>query len=816
MDSKPHAEPPWLLTLKAPEESLPPPREPPDKPAVPSSLPDDTLGLALSGADIGGMAFCLGILQSMARAGWLRHVDFLSTVGAGSGIGGLLGRIFDVYRRTRCRGDSAPGQPMPDAQAHAARELLDARSFTLHWLRNHVNGLAPSGFAAALGAFARVLFVYAYFGWALVALFGLLNAIHYGTVPKAWESLTFGFMASLTPISPYAPMSMAGPWLNVAELVFWLTTAPLLISFVTVSDESPGAFIAPVLITVSAVAGVLLVVLQTPLPLMVFAAAIFWAMLAWMPGSGARVTANAGGSLGRMLVRDRVSRWLAHWFLVTAVLTGIAGIDGFGRWWATSVVAYGFAADVVVGWLGLLLLVLVGSAALVTLGRRLASLLSVESPWRGPLFLACLILGALPLLSVCAFISHIAYQGGQAFGLGLGFTALAVVISVLLGRRECVGLYNKLGSAARGANALARVILAAVNPLRRHAGERDLTQAIAGDDIPHGQYHPEFAGGPLHLINCALNETIEPSSPDIPRGRPTENLAVGPAGVSVAQVWHALWTEDSAPDAQELKAIAPDGGPHPLLGTMDAPVKVEAVDLRMWLSISGTVAPAEYWWDSGLTAEQRVGMPVRRGLWPRVRRLLTATFHTHALLWTTLTRRFTGRWDSHWCLSAGTEFEPTGAYELLRRRVPFVIICDGGGHAGQPGSSLAKLLERVGVDFGIEVQAYDSVPKDLSKAGVPDHVLPHLGTLENENRAVLLLLRHPCGQDVPGSDPWLARKYTWLLYIKAQRAGDEPATMPDLPADAQWDRVHGEFLWESCRKLGERIGAGVFPSTTAT
>lgn len=50
--------------------------------------PPDLVGLAFSGGGIRSATFCLGILQALEGAGWLRLVDYLSTVSGGGFIGG--------------------------------------------------------------------------------------------------------------------------------------------------------------------------------------------------------------------------------------------------------------------------------------------------------------------------------------------------------------------------------------------------------------------------------------------------------------------------------------------------------------------------------------------------------------------------------------------------------------------------------------------------------------------------------------------------------------------------------------------------------
>ncbi|AWM40700.1 hypothetical protein GobsT_07680 [Gemmata obscuriglobus] len=101
-----------------------------------------------------------GVIQALARAGWLRHVDFLSTVSGGGYTGGFLGRVFDPGGKR----DGVTGAiPTPEGgagQERVARDLVGSRSEPISWLRRHSNHLSPTGhgqFAANLAAFWRNL-----------------------------------------------------------------------------------------------------------------------------------------------------------------------------------------------------------------------------------------------------------------------------------------------------------------------------------------------------------------------------------------------------------------------------------------------------------------------------------------------------------------------------------------------------------------------------------------------------------------------------------------------------------------------------------
>jgi hypothetical protein len=204
--------------------------------------------------------------------------------------------------------------------------------------------------------------------------------------------------------------------------------------------------------------------------------------------------------------------------------------------------------------------------------------------------------------------------------------------------------------------------------------------------------------------------------------------------------------------------------------------------------------------------------------------LLSRFFQTQALLLAELTGRFAGPWERYWHLSDGGNFENTGAYELLRRRVPFVVVCDAGHDPHHQGSDLAQLVRLARIDLGAEFE--EVLGAAGARVPLPRSVVPHVGATSDLlaapgelplRHAALLLVRYPEGPRNAEPDPWLARRHTWLLYIKATLTGDESpdvrtyaAQHPDFPNQTTLDQVFDEAQWESYRRLGEHIGGQLF------
>ncbi len=842
---------PWLLALKPPD---PPPAvaPPADGAPKPDALPADALGLALSGGGIRSAAFCLGVIQALARSGWLRRVDFLSTVSGGGYAGAFLGRFFDQCARRDGLTGAIP-DPSPGAgQDRVARDLVDSRSEPIAWLRRHSNYLSPTGrgeMATNVAGFWRNLIsIYLVLAAFLVAAFGLLNALAYWGPDGAPAALAGEALAALTPAVTALPVR-AGPWAVAAELVLWLAVVPLMLAYWLVSQDFPETFIAPVLLAAAVVSAAVLLAAGTPLGLAVFAVAIVWALLVW-----AAVRRDEGHNdpyhPSRLaLARNYLTRWLAAWLAAGFGLAVFAAVDGSGRWLAWRIVQGGLTTANVTAWFMSLGGVVFGAAGGLRLGIRF---LVGESP-RGagalaftrPYLVAAVIVvvGVLPPLVALACVSHTAYALGDMYTQGAALTAVALVVSVLLGLHTCVPFINRSGPLGIYANRLARAFLGAVNPERRaHPEGRNVTHVVAGDDVPLAEYAPHAAGGPLHLINCAVNESVDVASQRGLRDRQAENMAVGPAGVSVAREWHAVWA--AGPDGRALAPLADAGEarPHPFLAASGEPAAAAGLSLQYWVAISGAaLGPAAgrrtnfarallftlanlrlgHWWDSGLNAADRANVPGRRGVARRALALFSTLFQAQSLLLAELTGRFAGPWERYWQLSDGGHFENTGAYELLRRRVPFVVLCDAGEDRDHLGGDLARLVRIARIDLGAEVADVAALPAEVP-AAVAEHLTPVSRLLTPPGQpspahAALLLVRYPRPPADFDGDPWLARTHTWVLYLKATVTGDEPAdvrnyaaTHPDFPNETTLDQVFDEPQWESYRALGEHIGANVF------
>lgn len=869
---------PWLLSIKdAPREksandagdatetetSEDQPGSPPPHLAdesgddSPVSLPDDTLGLALSGGGIRSASFSLGVIQSLARQDWLRHVDFLSTVSGGGYTGSFLGRFFDQTVKTDgiagSFGDVADGA----AQDRVKQELTDSSSRVIHWLRSHANYLSPTGLGESLFNFAtfwrNFLSIFFVLGVFFFALFGAVNALTYNGFLNEIMGAKSEFVSGITPLQSWLPDWSRTPWTAIVELIFWLAIIPLAFAYWLASQDHYRRFVVSFLFVCLLVAVAGLIGSMQPVAIAIFAAAIAWTYWGWIAIDKREGHGNFDRPWRMALARNHLTHRLVYWVSAAVLLAAFAAIDGFG---------IRLAREHLLGQLTLATIVACVSslAGLATLAapvlRVIGTIFADESQTSGllkavtsvpylPTLMVLLFAGFLPLV-IISFLGHLAYEIGHAYLFGLAATVVAVLVTLLLGGKSAMPFVNRSGPLTVYAARLARVFLGAVNPnrLRRDDG-LDVSHVIEGDDVQLDRYAPHAAGGPLHLINVAVNQTVDVASRRGLRERHAENMAVGPAGINLCSDWHGTWVE-SENFAGRLKPISDQGDlPHPFVSTTGDAVALEPLGLRKWMGISGaavspglgrrtsgvvslvaTLANARlgYWWDSGLRVDQRKEVAHRLSLFDRIALVLQRFLQAQSLLVKELRGRFPGPWGRYWYLSDGGHFENSGVYELLRRRVPYIVLCGAGQDLQQRASDIAELTRIARIDFGAEIRdARKLHPEGLSSLGVPSNVQDSIGSLEEvlapdggNSGKHAALFRVDFGSRNDASS-WNHRSVCWILYLKASLTGDESSDVlnyaknhPNFPNETTLDQFFDEAQWESYRRLGEHIGTELF------
>lgn len=852
------------------------------RPVSPSGdWPDDVAGLALSGGGIRSATIGLGVLQAMAKASCLRRFDFLSTVSGGGYIGSFVGRFFD-----RLRDDPLSGVPQsatfpgPD---RVEEQLAAPDSREVAWLRKHGNYIAPSGPGDAqfdLAVFLRnLLSVHFVTGALIFAVFGLANAVRYGLFDKVLAAAGFVFSAADLPIGHLVQAGLGAfwsPWFVLAELLLLFAVLPRMVGYWMASQDDHERYHWPALrLVFLAVAVLFFLGLRDGLswePLFVAASllsAFAYVEIAWWRGRKREAAIGTGGvETQRLRTRNYLTYDLGLALGLAGGALAFALVDTAGhaiQQWVGGNGSYAAAFARLGAAIAVVIPIARGVAGLLAGGKKTAGPPSTM----GRIFRAQLTAGlmALVLLTVplvlYSFAAHAVYQGGDAVKIGGLATLGALVISWILSRPEAFAFVNRSSLSATYAARLARAYLGASNPARHHPQGANITEVVAGDDVPSiRKYRPHEAGGPLHLINVTVNQTVEFTSQRGNRDRQGENMAVSWHGVTIGKQWHSAWATPMPPETPGTAQPEPiddpvakrarlrgvghvPGTPHPLLDAAGQPTNnAETLSLRQWIGISGAaIGPGRgqntalgtallfglanlrtgYWWDSGISESARGGFPQLTFL-RRLLYLMPRLFATQALLVFECVAHFPGPWQEYWNISDGGFFENLAAYELIRRRVPRIVVCDGGEDASYELEDLANLMRKARIDFQAELTMIEKEDKEFAR--LPDAVKERLATTiadlrptfdrdgkmtkPSERHAALFWVSYPDGADGP-----VPRSV--LLYCKATVTGDESAdighyraTHPEFPHESTGDQCFDEAQWESYRQLGEHLATPLF------
>lgn len=140
-------------------------------------------------------------------------------------------------------------------------------------------------------------------------------------------------------------------------------------------------------------------------------------------------------------------------------------------------------------------------------------------------------------------------------------------------------------------------------------------------------------------------------------------------------------------------------------------------------------------------------------------------------------------------LSDGGHFDNMGLYEMLLRRVHYIVVVDGEQDAVYGFEGLSESLRKSRIDLGIEVQI------DLSRIKNTPPKCCAVGRIHYSA--------------IDGDDALDG----WLLYVKPVITGTEPADVrhyseqhPEFPNESTGDQFFSESQFESYRALGRHLG----------
>lgn len=827
------------------------------------------VGLALSGGGIRSATFSLGILQALAAPQTdedgpprLASIDILSTVSGGGYIGSFLGGLFQ-WRNVRegLHVDAAQGRSFDET----ARDLRDLHSPPLRFLRENGRYLTPGGSGDALRAAAvagrNVLALHLVLAtFALLAFLLLDCAAALGdTFNRVWGRSWYlgglpvsGWFAVPGLVAVFVALPAAwGYWLAgsqgwaKATVPPWFTVTALGAAGLGVC-LLPGDLSAPILEPLG-LAG------PSLMPLLAVEAGL---ALAFMGGAKAIGTFNTGSGAhadeaAEFSPRRRLTSVLRWSLLVILLGLYLAFVDSLALLlydrsetgqWGVGLGASGaaFAA-----------LVARTQAIRAFFMKKLENAAGgkVRIPWA----VVAGLLAAVLATAILVAVAYLAHGLGAAWGpldhqdpARLGWCALVVLVLCLVFGRTFPFL-NQSTLGPFYTTMLTRAYLGASNGLR-HAQVESAGYVVDGDDLLWSDYKPHEHAGPLHLINVCLNETQGGESQVAQRDRKGMAMAVGPAGVSVGVRHHALWNEPLPTGSGDAFGVFQTDRPG-------VPFRPENLTVGQWMGISGAAvgtgmgratsrslaflfgilnARLGHWWDGGIPPRRRY---TRTG--PRWFRPLRTAFSVQLHLLDELLAKFPGTATQRWYLSDGGHFENLAVYELLRRRLPFIIAVDSGADPASGLGDLENLVRLARVDLDAELRFLSEAELLAHGLGAALQEPSLLGPLD-------WLKRGPWeGQTAPAYDPagfsrchaCLAEvtylddtpKRGWLLYIKPTllKPGFGPLDLPldvqkyhehhpQFPHESTGDQFFNEAQWESYRRLGEHIGSRLLRGRDAT
>jgi hypothetical protein len=318
-------------------------------------------------------------------------------------------------------------------------------------------------------------------------------------------------------------------------------------------------------------------------------------------------------------------------------------------------------------------------------------------------------------------------------------------------------------------------------------------------------------------------------------------MAIGPAGLSVG-IRHHLALGHRTGTKRPIEEIYPERGFR--VFEYDAQQQwefpAEPLTVGDWAGISGAAFSTGlgyrtsvglsalaglsnvrlgYWWDSDVRTSNRNRKTRDTALNALLRRA-SVLFPSQIYFLHELLAVFPGTSRTHWYLSDGGHFENLGGYELLRRRLPLIVLVDAEADPEYTFGGLANLVRKARIDFSANITflSKDEIPKVVPQylhgiVGPLDALKPLGKERRSRKRAAVARVTYE-------DEPNICR---WLLYVKPVLIGDEPADIleyasghPPFPQQTTVDQFFDEAQWESYRKLGEHIGEKIFGPIAAS
>lgn len=468
-------------------------------------------GLALSGGGIRSATFSLGLLRALAKNKLLHKFDYLSTVSGGGYTGGMLGR---------CYRSGVNPVAVEDG-------LADDNSLLLAWLRNNGRYLTPAGtrdIALAFGQILRSFFASLFFVTLLCIVcagiaiqlqhllpsgsqsFLLLLAVP--AAQAAWLSISYWFFRQ--------PQSwlLIGPGISILLTLLFLFFSPvpcelsLLIWIICVVPwwyifhqvEDSAAFR---LALTQALTWTLLVITLLSALWTLYGAGFY--LQDWLFHAPHFSIVLMCSPMSIALVRLLKETLLINWIL-SRISTGCKG-NSFNL----------MLVGNVVGYLLMLFCLITVCAALITISRHSNASL--------PAFLNFSLLILLAALLILWRSGH-----HPRFIEFLNLSSLHNLYRARIERAWVSVGNNAIPADGAGEPRFPQNPLDEKSPGAMEKIKK-VTSTVAGDDVIMANYAPHLHGGPIHLITCCINQTIDDRSDNYNADRKGIALTVSAFGV---------------------------------------------------------------------------------------------------------------------------------------------------------------------------------------------------------------------------------------------------------------------------------------------
>ncbi|WP_342363748.1 hypothetical protein [Terrarubrum flagellatum] len=410
----------------------------------------------------------------------------------------------------------------------------------------------------------------------------------------------------------------------------------------------------------------------------------------------------------------------------------------------------------------------------------------------------------------------------------LSFGAIALGLFILTGLYT--GFINLSSLHSFYAGRLTRAYLGASNRERLEevtlSGGRPITENHPKDYIDVSTYQQARSAAPLHLINVTLNETQNTAHSQLAdRDRKGVPLVFAPEGVYI-NAGRAAQGDARAITWDKLKEESVESLSVGQLCAISGAAASAGMGARTTLggALAFTFANIRlgYWWDvRDLLPEVR---KAARSLGWRLYTWITRPWRTYYYLWCEMTALYTRR-NRRVYLSDGGHFENSGAYELLRRRVPLIVVIDNGADPSYEFEDMENLIRKARLDLGLSIEvasaysAYSAFGFNCSSVFINAGAADWRRAARNPDCSAFALLLDVFG---PNADAQPSKKIGRIIWLKPRLFDGLPADVenyghrnPPFPQQTTGDQFFDEAQWESYRALGFAMGTRLLRETNA-